>query len=199
MVLRGAGILACPASASGPQEPQSAKDHRPVTELKSNIPLVFNKCSCPRLDIRNSAVMLRAVNRANHERPCKSSRSNGLHRQAAPSRGPQNSNNLPGSAKSCNRIPYVTETKYLTRIPKAYDLVWEAENSLKVHRNAKEVDENRTLCTGSPKWRGPTSGARLLAGRVGLRVDVSGWRERGLLSTPLPGPHEVFRHGRQGV
>ena len=51
------------------QHTYTAKDRKPVTERKRNIPSVFNKCSRPRLDIRNSAAILRAVNRSNHKRP----------------------------------------------------------------------------------------------------------------------------------
>ena len=52
------------------QHADTANHQRPFTQLKSNLSPVFNKCSRPRLDIRNSAAILRAVNRSNHKRPC---------------------------------------------------------------------------------------------------------------------------------
>ena len=71
------------------QHSDTAKDHRPVTELKRNIPLVFNKCSRPKLDIRNSAAILRAVNRSNHKRPCASLCSNECKGQPGLARTPK--------------------------------------------------------------------------------------------------------------
>ena len=58
------------------QQTDTANHQRPVTEPKRNISSVFNKCSRPRLDIRNSAAILRAVNRAHHKRPCRNPCSN---------------------------------------------------------------------------------------------------------------------------
>ena len=63
-------------SISNHQDADNAKNQRPVTDPKRSIPFVFNRSSRLRLDIRNSAAILRAVNRSNHKRPCTSSCSN---------------------------------------------------------------------------------------------------------------------------
>ena len=60
----------------GANAPDTVKDQWPVTEPRRNIPSVFNNCSRPKLDISNSAAILRAVNRSNHKRPCTNSCSN---------------------------------------------------------------------------------------------------------------------------
>ena len=63
-------------SISRRQHADTVKGQWPFTESKRNIPSVFNKCLRPKLDISNSAAILRAVNRSNHKRRCTNSCSN---------------------------------------------------------------------------------------------------------------------------